>query len=348
MRIHTVCVLGGSGFVGRHIVHRLHQAGYAARVVTRHPAQHQDLRVMPGVSVVGGDPRDPADLERVMQGADAVINLVGILDEGRPTRTDNPRKRRGSFHDTHVELPRRVVKMARKLGVRRVQHMSANGADPLGPSSYLRSKGLGARIVREAGQAPDTGPTPYLDGPKLTRAEGLAVTIFEPSIIFGEGDSFFGKFARMVRLPGPFPLPRADTRFQPVWVEDVAEAYVRTLADPNSFGRTYQLCGPHSYTFADLVRFTAEVQGRTKRIWPLPDTLGVAQAWFLEHLPGRPMTRDQFRSLLVDNVCAGDAFPAELNMEPQSLEAVVPEYLGGAENMSDELYRFRATARRDN
>jgi NADH dehydrogenase len=282
-----------------------------------------------------------------MRGADAVINLVGILDERRPGRQDNPRKRRGDFHDTHVELPRRVVKMARKLGVRRVQHMSANGADPLGPSSYLRSKGLGARIVREAGETPNTGLTPYLDGPKLTRPESLAVTVFEPSIIFGEGDHFFSDFARLVRLPGPFPLPRAETRFQPVWVEDVAEAYVRTLADPKAFGRTYRLCGPHAYTFADLVRFTAEVQGRHKRIWPLPDTLGLAQAWLLEHMPGRPMTRDQFATLLKDNVCTGEAFPAELDIEPQSLEAVVPEYLGGVESVSEELYRFRATARRD-
>lgn len=302
---------------------------------------------MPGVSVVAGDPRDSADLERVMKGADAVINLVGLLDERRPTRQDNPPQRRGDFHEAHVEQPRRVVKMARKLGVRRVQHMSANGADPLGPSSYLRTKGLGARLVREAGESPDEGPNPFLDGPKLTRPESLAVTIFEPSIVFGEGDHFFNQFARLVRLPGPFPLPRAQTRFQPVWVEDVAEAYVRTLADPRSFGRTYRLCGPHAYTFADLVRFAAEVQGRHKRIWSLPDTLGFVQAWMLEHLPGRAMTRDQFRTLLQDNVCAGEAFPAELGIEPQSLEAVVPEYLGGVENMSDELYRFRATARRD-
>jgi NADH dehydrogenase len=225
--------------------------------------------------------------------------------------------------------------------------MSANGADPLGPSAYLRSKGLGARLMLEAGEEPDTGLTPYLDGPKLTRPESLHVTVFEPSIIFGEGDNFFNRFAKLVRLPGPFPLPRAQTRFQPVWVEDVAAAFARTLADPKSFGRRYRLCGPHAYTFADLIRFTAEVQGRHKRVAPLPDTLGVAQAWLLEHLPGRAMTRDQFRSLLVDNVCRGDDLSAELGIEPQALEAVVPDYLGGAETMSEELYRFRTTARRE-
>lgn len=347
MSIERVCVLGGTGFVGRHVVHQLHKYGYKVRVITRDLVRNKDLRVMPGVEVVEGNPLRQADLDRHMDGTDAVINLVGILTERTPGRRDYPPERRGDFHAVHVELPRMVVKACKRHGIRRLLHMSANGADPLGPSMYQRSKGLGAWIVREAGESSEAhGGMAWLEGPKLTRGEALETTIFEPSIVFGEGDSFFTRFARLVRrTPGIFPLPRGEARFAPVWVEDVAEAFAKALGDPRTVGQTYELCGPHEYTLADLIRFLAELEGVRRSVRPLPRWAGWVQAWVLEHLPGQPMTRDQFRSLLVDNTCS-EPFPDVFGIEPQSLEAVVPTYLGPADRSYDDLYKYRAAARR--
>ena len=348
MSIERVCVLGGTGFVGRHVVHRLHKHGYKVRVVTRDLARNQDMRVMPGVEVVEGNPLRKADLDRHFADADAVINLVGILAEKTPGRRDYPPARRGDFHTVHVELPRMVAKACKRHGVRRLLHMSANGADPLGPSIYLRSKGLGAWIVREAGENSEAyGKMGWLDGPKLTHGEGLETTVFEPSIIFGEGDSFFTRFAKLVRrTPMMFPLPRGETRFAPVWVEDVAEAFAKAVNDPRTVGQTYALCGPHAYTFADLIRFVAELEGKRRSVWPLPLWASWMQAWALEHLPGKPMTRDQLRSMLVDNTCP-EPFPEVFGIEPQTLEAVVPTYVGRADRSYEDLYKYRAAARRD-
>jgi NADH dehydrogenase len=348
MSMKRVCVLGGTGFVGRHVVHRLHKHGYQVRVVTRDLARNRDLRVMPGVEVVEGTPLRKADLDKHLADADAVINLVGILDERRRGRNDLPPERRGDFHTVHVELPRMVVKAAKRHGVRRVLHMSANGADPIGPSKYQRSKGLGAQIVREAGEASDAaGERGWLDGPKLTRGEHLDVTLFEPSIIFGEGDSFFTRFAKLVRrIPFAFPISPGETRFAPVWVEDVAEAFASAVGDPRTYGQTYELCGPHEYTFADLIRFVAEMEGVNRKVIPLPRWMGWVQAYVLEHLPGRIMTRDQFRTLLEDNVCS-EPFPETFGFEPTPLEAVVPAYIGPEDQTYGDLYKYRATARRD-
>ncbi|MFB6359466.1 MAG: complex I NDUFA9 subunit family protein, partial [Thiohalorhabdaceae bacterium] len=328
-------------------VHRLHKHGYKVRVITRDLVRNKDLRVMPGVEVVAGNPLSQADLDRHLADTDAVINLVGILTERTPGRRDYPPARRGDFHAAHVELPR-MVKACKRHGIRRLLHMSANGADPLGPSKYLRSKGLGAQIVREAGESSEAhGNMAWLDGPKLTRGESLQATIFEPSIVFGEGDSFFTRFARLVRrTPGIFPLPRGEARFAPVWVEDVAEAFAKALSDPRTVGQTYPLCGPHEYTLADLIRFLAELEGVRRTVWSLPRWAGWAQAWALEHVPGKPMTRDQFRSLLVDNTCSLP-FPEVFGVEPQTLEGVVPTYVGPRDRTYDDLYKYRAAARRD-
>ncbi len=347
MGIERVCVLGGSGFVGRHVVHRLYNHGYRARVITREVARNQDLRVMPGVEVVEGNPLNPADLDRHFADTDAVVNLIGILDEKRASRKDSPPHRRGDFHTVHVELPRQVIKACGRAGIRRLLHMSANGADPLAPSVYLQSKGMGARLVREAGEdSAEHGERAWLDGPKLTRGEALEITIFEPSIIFGEGDSFFTRFARLLRrIPFLFPVAEGEARFAPVWVEDVAEAFVRSLEDTSTFGQTYALCGPHEYAFADLLRLVAELEGVRRRVWPLPRWLGWVQAYVLEHLPGRLMTRDQLRSLLVDNTC-DEPFPAVFGIEPKPLEAVVPTYIGPGDRSHDALYQYRAAARR--
>ena len=348
MRIERVCVLGGTGFVGRHVVHQLHREGYKVRVMTRDLVRNKDLRVMPGVEVMEGSPLQESDLDRHFADCQAVINLVGILAEKRSSRIDFPPQRRGDFHTAHVELPRKVVKACRRAGIARLLHMSANGADPLGPSLYQQTKGLGARIVREAGE-PRTASTGmgWLNGPKMTQAEALDVTLFEPSIVFGNGDSFFTRFARLVRrTPLGFPLARADTRFAPVWVEDVAAAFARAVAEPRTFGQTYTLCGPHEYTFADLVRIVIDLQGLSRQVWPLPGWAARLQAEILERVPGKPMTTDQLRSLAWDNTCDGP-FPEVFGIEPQALEAVVPTYVGDRERPMEDLYQYRARARRD-
>lgn len=225
--------------------------------------------------------------------------------------------------------------------------MSANGADPAGPSRYLRTKGLGARIVRNAGRQETYAPIPeWLEGTVLTREGEFNPTIFEPSIVFGEGDHFFTRFAKLVRwLPFVFPLPEGGTRFAPIWVEDVAEAFVRSLENPRTFQETYPLCGPHEYTFADLIRMVVQLEGLRRAVWTIPSWLGKLQALVLEHFPGQPLTRDQLRTLSIDNTCQRP-FPEILGIEPQPIEAVVPTYVGSQDRYHADLYRYRAAARR--
>jgi len=189
-------------------------------------------------------------------------------------------------------------------------HMSALGASENAPSDYLRSKGKGEAAVRR-----DAGILPY--------------TILRPSVIFGEDDRFLNLFAQLARLFPVLPLAGAGARFKPVWVEDVARCFVRALGDPRTFGQAYELCGPKAYTLEELARFAAAASGNPRRIVALPATLAKMQAYFFEHLPGRKlMTRDNLRSMSVDNVCAGP-FPPVFGFEPASLEAVATHYLAG-------------------
>lgn len=315
MNINSVCILGGSGFVGRHIVGRLSARGYAVRVPTRSRERAKALCVLPTVEVVEASVSDPAGLAECLRGMDAVINLVGILHETR----------RGDFHGAHVELPRQVVQACTRLGIRRLLHMSALGADPNGPSAYFRSKGEGEAIVRAAGRE-------------------LAVTIFRPSVIFGREDSFLNLFAQLIRLPF-LPLANPDARFQPVFVEDVAHAYAESLANSATFGQSFELCGPDVYTLRELVEFVAQTLGRRPLILPLNDQLSYLQAWLFEHLPGKKlMTRDNYRSLQVANVCSSE-FPRLFGIRPAALETVAPAYLAGAVARS-RYTRFRKTAHR--
>ncbi len=346
MSIERVCVLGGSGFIGRHIVHRLHAHGYGVRVVTRDVARNRDLRVLPGVEVTGGNPLRESDLDGVVSDMDAVINLVGILTEKR-SRRSRALEERSDFEAVHEELPRLVVAACYRHGIHRLLHMSANGADPQGPSRYLRTKGRGAEIVRAAGRRAHIDPVPeWLAGTILSRERDFNPTVFEPSIVFGEGDLFFTRFARLVRwTPLVFPLPGGETRMAPVWVEDVAEAFARSLEEPSTYQASYPLCGPHEYAFADLIRLVAELEEVRRKVWPVPSWLATLQALVLERLPGAPLTRDQLASLSVDNTC-DRPFPSVLGIDPQPLEAVVPSYVGRSDRYHADLYRYREGARR--
>lgn len=330
MKFQRICVLGGSGFVGSAIVQMLAAQGREVRVLTRNRDRAKALTVLPTVEVMDTDIHDQVELNRQFEGMDAVINLVGVLHETRPGRVDKPSARRGDFHENHVELPRKVLHACAANGVQRMLHMSALGADPISRSAYQRSKGVGEALVRESSMPSSENERGYLDGPKFVHGYGMNTTIFRPSVIFGRGDSFLSMFASLVKMLPVLPLANAGARFQPVWVEDVARAYVDALDNMASFGVTYDVCGPQVYTLQELVELTAEAIGKQPRIIPLCKNLSYAQAWALEFMPGKKlMTRDDFYAMLVDNVCKGE-HPAPKNWQPTPLAAIVPDYLSGA------------------
>jgi len=297
MDIQNLCIIGGSGFVGRSIAGEACAAGYRVRVVTRSRLRARHLTVLPTLEVMVADVNDDAGLARSLDGMDAVVNLVGILAPGGRT----------TFKSAHVDLPRRIGATALKEGVQRILHMSALGASTTGPSEYQRSKGEGELAVK-------TGPSE------------IAWTIFRPSIIFGEHDSFLNMFASLARVSPFFPLASAQARFQPVWVEDVARCFVGALGDSRTFRQAYDLCGPRTYTLEQLVRYAAATSGHPRRILRLPRAVAQVQAFTFEHLPGKLITRDNLRSMTVDNVCQGP-FPTVFGFAPSAIEAVVPDYL---------------------
>lgn len=310
MAAETVLVVGGSGFVGRHVVNRLVAGGHSVVVPTRRPVNANPLKLLPTVDIVGCDVNRPGVLARLAERASAVINLVGILNESGAV----------TFAQAHVELPRSIVAACVAARVRRLVHMSALNADPAGPSRYLRSKAEGEAVVA---------------------ASGLDWTIFEPSVIFGREDRFLNLFARLLRFAPVMPLAGADVRFQPVYVGDVAECMTRALPLDATFGQKYRLCGPQIYTLRDLVRYVGSLTGAGRPVIALGPKLATLQATVLEHLPGSLMSRDNLASMATDSVC-GCEFPAIFGIAPQPLETVVPTYLGGAALRSPyDAYRVR-------
>lgn len=343
MNIQNICVLGGSGFVGRALTALLASKGKKLRVLTRKRERSKELILLPSVELVEADVHDERELAKQFRGMEVVINLVGILHEENPGREDAPVKRRGDFHQCHVELPRKIIHACAEAGVKRLLHVSALGADPVSDSAYQRSKGVGEALVREAGLRHQEHENWYLNGPKFTHGYGLDVTIFRPSVIFGRGDSFINLFARLVRLFPVIPLASANARFQPVWVEDVARAYADSLEDINTFGKTYDLCGPQTYTLREIVEYAGHLQGRHPRIIALNDRLSYLQAWAMEFKPGaKLLTRDNYHAMQHDNVCSG-SWP--FAFAPAALEAIAPSYLG-RQSPRARYDDFRGHARR--
>jgi len=316
MEIRSACILGGSGFVGRAVADHLCDRGLRVRILTRNRPRAMRVAVLPTAEIEVADPHDAAALARAFDNMDAVVNLVGILNQGRGR----------SFHECHVELPRKVVQACHVAGVRHLMHMSALGASPTGPSEYQRSKAEGEAAVRAA-----AGTLPF--------------TIFRPSVIYGEGDRFVNLFARLVRLAPVLPLAGADARFQPVWVEDVARCFADALGNPLCFGKTYELAGPRTYTLREIVRFAADTLGAKRAIVGLPGPLAQLQALALEILPGQLMTRDNLLSMSVDNVTKAP-FPEDFGFRPAPMESVVPEYLAGAAVPRARYARYRHHAGR--
>lgn len=302
MTTENVLLVGGSGFLGRHVAHLLAARGCRVTVPTRRRERAKHLLPLPTVDVVEADVHDPATLAGLVAGCDTVVNLVGVLTSrnGAPYGPD--------FARAHVELPRAIARACREARVARLLHVSALKADREAPSQYLRSKADGEEAIREAGAA-------------------VATTVFRPSVIFGPGDSFLNLFVRLAGVMPMLVLARPDARFQPVFVEDVAASMLACLDRPESAGATYELCGPTVYTLGQLVDYATRSADRPRLIVGLPRPLGRLQALVLEMLPGKLMTRDNLDSMEVDSVCEGCALP--FGREPIPLESVAPVYLAG-------------------
>jgi uncharacterized protein YbjT (DUF2867 family) len=301
MRNRRVSVVGGSGFIGRYVVKRLAGRGAVIAVLSRHASEAKFLRPMGDVGQIalldiGLD--DERGLAAALAGSSAVVSSVGILYERGSQR----------FQALHVDGPARLARLAATAGARHFVHVSALAADPQAASAYARSKAAGEAAVKAAFPA---------------------ATILRPSLVFGPEDDFFNRFAALARLMPALPLIGGGaTRFQPVYVGDVADAVVAALERPDAQGRTYELGGPQVYSFRELMELLLTEIGRQRLLVPLPYGLASVQALFLELLPKPPLTRDQVKLLRKDTVVTpGAPGLAELGITPTALELVLPTYL---------------------
>ncbi len=311
MKIQKICVLGGTGFVGRHLATRLANQGYSLKVLTRHPQRHRDIEVLPGAELIGADIHDPKALAEQFTGCEAVINLVGVLHEYANQ----------SFRAVHAELPAKVVDACRATGVKRLLHMSALHADAAkGPSQYLFTKGEGENTVMQAAD--------------------LAVTCFKPSIIFAPDDDFYNQFAGLLKFSLALPLACPNSRFAPVYVDDVAQAFATALDNDATIGQRYELCGPRIYTFKEIVEDIARMMGKKRLVVGLPDAMARLQAKIFGMLPVKIFSMDNYLSLQVDSVCSCNGLEA-LGITPHSVEGIMPAHF--ADRPYDTL---RQTARR--
>ena len=291
-----VLVLGGTGFVGCHVCEALSRQGHSITVPTRGlPAR--SVEIIPGLDVVVADIHDPVTLQNLVRGQDTVVNLVAILhgDEA-------------AYDHVHVQLLRKLAKACKQEQVKRLVHISALGAGEHAPSMYQRSKARGEAVLMAAAQTSD-----------------LSLTVIRPSVIFGEDDHFITLFAKLQRMFPFMPLASAQTRFQPVWVQDVARAIVACVEDPATAGKVYELCGPEVLTLKQLIQFAGRWVGHQRLVLPLPYAIGWLQALLMEFVPGPTlMSRDNLEAMQVDNVPSG-RLPglAELGItHPQTLSGV--------------------------
>jgi uncharacterized protein YbjT (DUF2867 family) len=318
MRPLSIVVLGGTGFLGTRLVARLIKDGHRVTALSRDREQHKHLLVLPGLTLENCDVYEEAQLSERFRGKDVVINLIGILNE---------RGFSGSgFRRAHTELTRGVLQAVRSAGVGRLLQVSALKAAIDAPSYYLRSKGEADQLIRES--------NPALDW-----------TIFQPSVMFGPGDTFLNRFAGLLAaIPLVFPLAKPNARFQPVFVDDVIEAMLRCLNGGTCSRLIYELGGPQIYSLREIVGLVASLTGHRRWIVGLPDFAARTQALIMDFVPGRPFSSDNYRSLTIDSVCTEDGF-ARLGIKPQSMVASARQYLGALEDNA-RLSQNRASAGR--
>lgn len=322
-------LLGGTGFVGRHLITQLARQKWQIVALTRRREEHRELLVLPSLKIVSVNPYDQEQLNAQLAGCDVVVNLVGILNEAGSNGE--------GFRKAHVELPQKVVAACKANGIKRLLHMSALHAHAQqGKSHYLRTKGEAEDFVH-------------------AQAE-LHVTSFRPSVIFGEDDSFFNRFALMLKVsPYAVPVPCPQTRFAPVWVNDVVTAVLHSINDPKFYGQRCNLCGPKVYTHQELWKHTADWIGVRRRFLPLsaPNAQRMAkwlESWvgqtasFVLGLDGKLFSMDNYQSLQTDSVCPDNHLPM-FGITPRSLESVMPKYLT-ASTPRGVYSQFRHQARR--
>jgi uncharacterized protein YbjT (DUF2867 family) len=318
MRPLSIVVLGGTGFLGTRLVARLIKNGHRVTVLSRDRELHKHLLVLPGLTLENCDIYQEPQLSERFRGNDVVVNLVGILNERGFGG--------GGFRRAHTELTRTVLQAARSAGVTRLLQVSALGAATDAPSYYLRSKGEAEKLIHEQHSALDW-------------------TIFKPSVMFGPGDSFLNRFAGLLgAIPLAFPLARPDARLQPVLVDDVVDALLRCLHGGACSKRTYELGGPQVYSLREIVELVAKLTGRRRRIVGLPNFAAWMQGFFMNFVPGRPFSTDNYRSLTVDSVYNEDGL-AKLGIRPKSMVASARQFLGSLEDNA-RLSQSRAAAGR--
>ncbi|MEA3141148.1 MAG: hypothetical protein QOK23_3317 [Gammaproteobacteria bacterium] len=318
MRLLSLVVLGGTGFLGTRLVARLIKDGHQVTVLSRDREQHKHLLVLPGLTLENCDVYQEAQLSERFRGKDVVINLVGIRNE------------RGfggaGFKRAHTELTQHVLNAARSAGVTRLLQMSALKAAPDAPSYYLRSKGDAEKLIRD-------------------QITALDWNIFKPSVMFGPGDSFLNRIAGlMAAIPFIFPVARPNARLQPVFVDDVVNAMLRCLHGGTSSRQIYELGGPQVCTLREITALVGKLTHRRRLIIGLPGLLGSMMAFFMNFVPGRPFSSDNYRTLKVDSVCREDGF-AKLGIKPQSMAASARLFLGAQEDNA-RLSQNRAAAGR--
>ncbi len=312
----TICVLGGTGFVGHHLVSQLTQKGYNVRVPSRNRERVRSLLVLPQVEVIDCNIFDENALKGLLTGCDAVINLVAILNEHK----------RGDFKKVHVELPAILSKACYASGVHRVLHMSALNADAKkGSSGYLRSKGEGEDAIHNN--------------------DGLNVTSFRPSAIFGPDDHLFTFFANMLSVLPGIAVPCGDALLAPVYVGDVVEAMIKSINNSDTYGQRYDLCGPEVYTMYELVRYTADLVKPKAKIYSLSDGMSAFKGRILGMLPGKLFTYDNYLSLQTP-ATSDKPFPEIFGITPRTIESAVPYYAGRA-GIRGRYDVIRQTAARD-
>lgn len=318
----NILVLGGTGFVGRHVCEKLHRQGWRITVPTRRAINAAAVQHLPRVTVIEANVHDPAQLLELVAGHDAVVNLIAILHGTEE-----------AFERVHVELPLALSEACVANQVRRLVHISALGVSLDGPSRYQRSKARGEEVLRAA---------------------GLDLTVLRPSVIFGAGDRFLNVFASLQSIFPVVPLASAGARFQPVWVEDVASAVAVCIADQglskSAVGQTFECAGPDVFTLADLVGIAGRYGSRQRPVLPLPGPLAQLQARMMELMPGEPlMSRDNLDAMSVDNV-ATQRVPGllSLGIVPASVHTIAPAYLGQRGGRSKLLAFRRASTGSDN
>lgn len=297
MTIKKITVLGGAGFVGSCLVAKLDAAGYQVKVLTRRRESAKHLILLPNVEVHTCDVNDNYALKESLTGSDAVINLIGILYEDS----------HNSFESIHHQLPRRIAQLCEELNIQRLLHMSALQASKNSPSFYLRSKATGEEAVNEF-------------------SKKLNLTIFKPSVIFGRGDSFLNMFVSLIKFLPIIVLAKPKAKFQPIWVDDVAQCFLNAIENTATYGKSYELGGPNIYTLRELIQKVMAILGKNRPIIGLNDTLSMMQALMMELSPFHLLTRDNIRAMQVDNICSASIAP-ELCVTPAALDVVAPTYL---------------------